>query len=518
MQVLPSYVRGEWFEGSGKRQALVNPSTEASIAEVSTEGLDFAAALAFARDRGGNALRATTYAERGEMLRAMSRAIHTHRDELLDLAMQNGGNTRSDAKFDVDGASGTLAFYAELAKELGPRRALLDGDAAQLGRGARFVGQHVLVPRRGVAVHVNAFNFPAWGFGEKAACALLAGMPIVVKPATSTALVAYRIVQLIVEANILPAGALSLVSGPPFDLLAHLAGEDVLSFTGGGKTAATLRALGPVVADSIRVNVEADSLNVAILGPDADASSDARGAFLRDVARDMTQKTGQKCTAIRRVLVPRDALEDVVENLQARLSEVVVGDPTADKVTMGPVATSAQLRDARAGIELLASESKVVLGGSAPIEGVGAPAGKGYFVAPTLLVQPDPRSAEHVHRHEVFGPVATVMPYDDPASAVEIARRGGGGLVASLYSDDRAAIGEIALGIASSHGRVAITSSKIADQTAGPGTVLPDSIHGGPGRAGGGEELGGIRGLAFYSQRTAIQGDRAILEAILERG
>lgn len=516
MKTLASYVAGAWFEGkTDGANTLVNPATEEPLARASTSGLDFGAALTFARDKGGPKLRAMSFAERGELLRAMSRVIHANRDPLLDLAMANGGNTRSDAKFDVDGASGTLAFYAELSKEISGRALMLDGDAAQLSRGPRFVGQHVLLPRRGVAVHINAFNFPAWGFGEKVACAVLAGMPVVVKPATSTAIVAHRIVELILEANILPTGALSLISGAAGDLMDHLGGEDVLSFTGGGNTAATLRAARAVVKDSVRVNVEADSLNAAVLAPDAEDGSDTFNAFIRDVTRDITQKTGQKCTAIRRVLVPRALTERVVEEIASRLGEIVLGDPTADKVNMGPVATAAQKRDVRAGIDLLATESKRVFGGK--LEPVGVPGGKGYFIEPTLFLQEDAAGAKHANSHEVFGPVATVMPYGAASEAVEIVRRGGGGLVTSVYGDDRAALREIALGIASAHGRVAITSAKIADQTAGPGTVLPHSIHGGPGRAGGGEELGGARGLAFYCQRTAIQGDRAILEAIFDK-
>ncbi len=520
MQVLASYVEGAWFRGNGKASTLVNPATEAPLAECSTEGLDFAKALAFAREQGGAALRALTFGERGELLLAMSRVIHKNRDALLDLAMANGGNTRGDAKFDIDGASGTLAFYAGLGKELGARKILVEGEATQLSRGPRYVGHHVLSPRRGVALHVNAFNFPGWGLGEKAACALLAGMPIVVKPATATALVTFRIVELIVEANILPKGALSLITGAPGNVTELLRGEDVLSFTGGGSTATTLRGQLPVVRDSVRVNVEADSLNAAILGPDAEFGSDTYGAFVRDVVRDITQKTGQKCTAIRRIFVPAQQLAEVQADIAERLAELVVGDPTVDGVTMGPVATAAQLRDVRAGLERLAAESQRVVGGWPDPDGKvapkGVPDGKGYFVPATLFVQRDPKkSGLAVHEHEVFGPSATLMPYETNADAVELVRRGGGGLVSSLYADDRKAIAEIALGIASAHGRVAITSGKIADQTVGPGTVLPHSIHGGPGRAGGGEELGGLRGLGFYSQRSAIQGDRAILDAIL---
>jgi oxepin-CoA hydrolase/3-oxo-5,6-dehydrosuberyl-CoA semialdehyde dehydrogenase len=513
MQVLGSYLSGAWTKGSGKGQTLLNPATEEPLAETSTVGLDFAAALAFARDRGGAALRAMTFAERGELLRTMSRTIHQHRDALLDLAMQNGGVTRSDAKFDVDGATGTLTFYADLGKELGERRVMFDGDAAQLGRTPRYVGQHLFLPRRGVAVHVNAFNFPAWGLAEKAACAILAGMPVVAKPATSTALLAHRIVTLLVEAGSMPAGALSLVTGPAGDLLTHLTGEDVLAFTGGGATAAELRAMTPVVRDSVRVNVEADSLNAAVLGPDAEPGSDTFAALLRDVARDITQKTGQKCTAIRRVFVPRERLTDVVEALVERLKDVVVGDPTADGVTMGPVATAKQLADVRAGIELLSGESRRVLGGDR-LEPVGVPAGKGFFVPPTLFVQEAPAAAKSVHAHEIFGPAATVMPYASVEEAIDLVRRGGGGLVASVYTDDRAVLASLVQGLGSAHGRIVAVSAKVADQIPGPGTVLPHSIHGGPGRAGGGEELGGARGLAFYSQRVAVQGDRALLEAL----
>ncbi len=511
MQVLGSFVEGRWVEGQGKRAVLVNPATEQPLAETSTQGIDMKAALAFARTTGGPAIAALSFAERGEMLLAMSRLIHQNRDALLDLAMANGGNTRSDAKFDVDGASGTLAYYGALGKELGAGKLLPDGDTVQLGKSPRFVSQHVLVPRRGVAVHVNAFNFPGWGFGEKAACALLAGMPIVVKPATSTALVAHRIVELVVQAAILPAGVLSLVAGAAGDLLDHLTGEDVLSFTGGGTTAATLRAATPVVRDSVRVNVEADSLNAAILGTDIEPGSDTYEAFLRDVVRDMTQKTGQKCTAIRRVFVPRGVSARVVEDLVERLREVVVGDPTADKVTMGPVATANQHRDVRALIEELATEQKRVLGAD-PVAPVGVPEGKGYFVAPTLFLAED--GGKRVHEHEVFGPCSTVIPFDTAGDAVALVRRGGGGLVSSVYTDDRAIAAELALGIASMHGRVVLTNAKVAPHIPGPGTVLPQSIHGGPGRAGGGEELGGVRGLSFYSQRVALQGDRPVIDAL----
>lgn len=516
METLKSYVGGAWVAGTGKKSTLVNPTTEAPLAEASTEGLDLGGAVAYARAEGGPALRALSFAQRGELLRAVSRAIHANRDALIEVAIQNAGNTRSDAKFDIDGASGTLAFYADLGRELGDQRFLLDGDAVQLGRSPRFAGQHVLVPRAGVAVHVNAFNFPAWGLAEKAACALLAGMPVISKPATSTALLAFRIMEILVEGKILPPGALSFVAGSPGDLLTHLGGQDVLAFTGSSDTGAAIRLMPNIARSSARVNVEADSLNGAVLGPDVSPGSDTYLMFLKDVVRDMTQKAGQKCTAIRRVFAPRALLGQVQADLKERLAEAKVGDPAAEGVTVGPLATAQQLRDVRAGIERLARESAVVLGGLGPFEKVGVPEGKGYFVPPTLLVNEAPERAREVHEHEVFGPAATLLPYEgDAAGVVAEVRKGGGGLVCSVYSDDRAFVGEVMFGIAPFHGRIMLGSEKIADQTPGPGTVLPQMIHGGPGRAGGGEELGGLRGLAFYSQRVALQGARPILDALL---
>ncbi len=514
MKVLGSYASGAWFVGNGKRQTLLNPATEESVAEISAEGLDLAASFAFARDVGGAELRGMTFAQRGEVLLAASRAIHKEREHLLDLATENGGNTRGDAKFDVDGASGTLAFYANLGKELGNKKFHADGESAQLSRGPRFVGQHVFLPRRGVALLINAFNFPAWGFGEKAACAWLAGMPIILKPATSSALVATRIVELLVEQNIVPKGAITLLNGPAGSLTDHVGGEDVLSFTGGSKTAATLRSLPAVVSQSLRINIEADSLNAAVLGADVEVGSDLWNAFLRDVSRDITQKAGQKCTAIRRIFVPKDRLADVTEALAERLREIIVGNPKEDSVTMGPVATATQLADVRAGIERLATESTYVLGDKA-FQPIGAPAGKGFFVQPTLFSSDDPQKQNAVHAHEVFGPCASVLAYEDTAGAITGVRRGGGALVSSIYSDDRALSTEFALGLGSAHGRLVLTNSKISEQTVGPGTVLPHSIHGGPGRAGGGEELGGLRGLAFYSHRVALQGDRALFDSML---
>jgi oxepin-CoA hydrolase/3-oxo-5,6-dehydrosuberyl-CoA semialdehyde dehydrogenase len=513
---LASYVCGHWVYGKGDAATLLNPATEVPLATASTTGIDFGAAVAFAGERGGPALRAMTFRDRGELLRAMSRAIHDKRDELLAIAVANGGNTRSDAKFDVDGAIGTLAAYADLAQYLGDGRLLADGEGMQLGRSPRMFGQHVYVPRQGVAVHVNAFNFPAWGLAEKTACALLAGMPVIVKPATSTAMLVWRIVQIVVEEKLVPHGAISLACGSIGDLLDRLGGQDVLAFTGSGATAAKVRACRAFTQASAHVNVEADSLNAAVLGPDVEDGSDLCHLFVADVVRDVSQKAGQKCTAIRRVYVPAPVVGAVLERLRERLLSIQVGDPVRADVTMGPVTTAQQLRDVGGGIATLATCGDVVCGGPDRVDGLGVDAKKGYFVAPTLIHARDPRPGDAVHVREVFGPVVTVMPYDgSAAAAAERVGWGGGGLVSSVYSDDRSFVRDAVLGIAHLHGRISIGSSKIASQSLPPGTVLPQLLHGGPGRAGGGEELGGRRGLSLYMQRVALQGDRAIVEAML---
>jgi oxepin-CoA hydrolase/3-oxo-5,6-dehydrosuberyl-CoA semialdehyde dehydrogenase len=515
MKTLRSYLGDRWVEGSGAPQTLVNPATEAPLAQVSSDGLDLAAALDHARAKGGPALRALSFAERGALLKGMAQALQAHRDELLDLAVANGGNTRSDAKFDVDGAIFTLMTYAEIGEKLGAARFFVDGEGMQLGRSPRFHGQHVSVPRHGVAVHINAFNFPAWGFAEKAAAALLAGMPVLSKPATSSAMVAHRVMEILVEKKVLPEGALSLLVGAPRDLPALLGSQDVLAFTGSGDTGMRIRALPNIIRESVRVNVEADSLNAAVLGPDAGAGSDMYELFLKDVLRDMTQKAGQKCTAIRRVLAPEALAAAVRDDLAEGLRAVRVGNPAMDEVRMGPLATGAQLADVREGVGKLGAEGKAVFGSAAALAGVGAPAGKGFFLSPVLMEFAKDALAASVHAREVFGPVASLLPYSGKgADAAAIVARGNGGLVSSVYSEDAAFLEEIVTGIAPYHGRLFLGHPKI-EQSPGPGTVLPQLVHGGPGRAGGGEELGGVRALAFYMQRVALEGSRPVIQKLI---
>lgn len=509
MQRLPSYLAGRWAAGTGEGQALVNPATEEPLATASSEGIDLGTALEYARSTGGPALRALSFAERGALLKGMAGALQGARDELLEVGIRNCGNTRSDAKFDVDGAIGTLLAYAELGAQLGDGKFLVDGEGIQLGRSPRFHGQHVAVPRHGVALHINAFNFPAWGLAEKAAAALLAGMPVLSKPATATALLAHRAMQVIVEKKVLPEGALSFLAGAPRDLPALLGAQDVLAFTGSGETGERIRALPNVMRHAVRVNVEADSLNAAVLGPDAGASGDLYELFLKDVVRDATQKAGQKCTAIRRVLVPAAHAAAVREDLAGLLGATRVGDPADDEVRMGPLTSAAQLADVRAGIGALEKEGRCVTGGAQALFP------KGYFVAPTLFEFDAGASADAVHAREVFGPVLSLLPYDgDPGPIVA---RGGGGLVCSLYSEDAAWLEETVAAIAPHHGRIFIGHPKI-ELSPGPGTVLPQLVHGGPGRAGGGEELGGARALAFYLQRLALQGSRPLVQGLARGG
>lgn len=515
MKTLKSYVAGHWHEADTDFVTLLDPSTEEPIARASSAGVDFAAALAWARDRGGPALRALTFAERAALLKQMSKALRDRRDELLELSALNAGTTKPDGAFDLDGATGTLAYYAALGRDLGARHLLADGDGVELGRSEAFFGRHVLAPRRGVAVLVNAFNFPAWGFAEKAACALLAGVPILVKPATATAWVTERCVEILLAAGALPDGALQLVCGSTGDLLERLGAQDVLAFTGSAATAQRLRSTPNLLRANTRLNLEADSVNAAVLAPDVRPGSPAFDLFLRDVAREITQKSGQKCTAVRRVLVPAADLAPVEEGLVERLRAVVPGNPADPATTMGPLATAQQLADALEGLAQLRGSTRRMLGTAARLDGRGSPAGKGYFLGPTLLFADDARAAGDLHRREVFAPVATLMPYSGSAQeAAELVALAGGTLVTSAYCDDGEWRREFLADVGSFTGRVYFGSAASAGEAPGSGVAMPQTMHGGPGRAGGGEELGGLAGLRLYQQRIALQGARAEVEAL----
>ncbi|MEE2786854.1 MAG: 3,4-dehydroadipyl-CoA semialdehyde dehydrogenase [Myxococcota bacterium] len=513
MQRLSSWLGGEWVEGTGKASILYNPTNHEAVAETATGGLDFEKAFHFARDVGGRALSSMTFAERGAMLAAMSKAIHSVREELIDIGRINAGNTRGDAKFDIDGATATLMYYAKLGESLGAQRVMVDGDAIQIG-GARLQGQHILTARPGAALHINAFNFPAWGLAEKAACALLAGMPVISKPATSTAYMTWRMVQAIAEANVLPEGALSLVCGSAHDLLDHVTWSDVVAFTGGADTADLIRRHPQVLSTGAALNLEADSLNTTVLAPEVDDAT--YDAFITSVQREMTQKAGQKCTATRRILVPQDRLDEVIDDLGDALARTVVGDPALKQVRMGPLSTAAQVRSAHEGIAALREEAEIVYGQVEAMDLEGVAAGQGCFVTPLLLKARDADAGEAIHDVEVFGPVATVLPYDGrSAHAADLVQRARGCLVTSLYVDDRRFMSDAIYDWSGYNGRLVITDAKIAAQAYGPGMALPHLLHGGPGRAGGGEELGGPRGMRFYQQRCAIQGNGPLIAKCL---
>jgi oxepin-CoA hydrolase/3-oxo-5,6-dehydrosuberyl-CoA semialdehyde dehydrogenase len=506
MTALQSYLAGRWQDGQGPGTPLIDPTTEQTLGTATTEGLDRGEALRHARETGGAALRALSFAERAQALKALSAAIHERREALIELSVANGGATRGDAKFDIDGATATLAAYASFARQLPERPFLSDGELLQPARSPRFVGQHVWVTRPGVAVHINAFNFPAWGQCEKMACALLAGMPVLEKPGTPTAMVAEGVARAVVESGVLPEGAYGFLAGEAGDLLDHLELHDCVAFTGSSGTARRLRAHAAFVERGARLNVEADSLNAVVLAPDVEPGSDGFDLFVRDVVREMTQKAGQKCTATRRILVPREAVAAATEAIAEGLTAIRVGDPRDDRHRMGPLTSAGQLSDVQDGIRRLLPSSTVVTGGP---DRLSEP---GFFLAPTLLLAKDGHAAVF-HDEEVFGPVASVLPYDGSTDeAAAIVRLGRGTLVTSVYSDDRRLPVELALALAPWTGRLYLAGSRIAEHGTGPGLVLPSLVHGGPGRAGGGEELGGLRGLGFYMQRTAIAGFKGLIE------
>lgn len=507
VEVVRSYVRGRWHVSESGYRPLVNPANEEVLANVSSDGIDFASAVKFARDRGRSGLQQMSFAQRAGLVKQMSTILREHRAELLELSRLNNGTTRGDGAFDVDGASGTLAYYAAIGKKLGDTEFLCEGEPIQLSREGGFVGRHILVPRPGVAVHINAFNFPAWGFAEKAACALLAGMPVITKPASATSLVAARCVELIIEAEFLPEGALQMICGSVGDLLDGLGPQDVVAFTGSAETAAAVRSVLAGRGTLTRLNVEADSLNAAILAPDVATESRTMDLFVRDVVREMTQKAGQKCTAVRRILVPETMADAVTDQLCSRLETFVVGDPADENVTMGPLATQGQLQAAEEGVAALTASADLVLGTAKRIDGRGAPEGKGYFFGPTLLRQRESAEAGAVHRREVFAPVAALIAYDGSVEgAAGLNALGGGTLVTSVYTDDLSWLQTFAAAGAASTGRLYVGSEGAADEAPGSGVALPQSLHGGPGRAGGGEELGGLIGVGLYLQRLAVQG------------
>ncbi|NML47053.1 3,4-dehydroadipyl-CoA semialdehyde dehydrogenase [Ramlibacter sp. G-1-2-2] len=508
-ELLLNHLSGRAQAGTGPGTALHDPVLGTELARVDATGLDLAAGFAFAREQAGPALRALTYAQRGALLAAVGKVLQANRDRYYEISTANSGTVKNDTAVDVDGGIYTLGTYAKLGEGLGERKHLLDGEMVRLGKDPAFQSQHVLLPTRGVALFINAFNFPSWGLWEKAGPALLSGVPVIVKPATATAWLTQRMVQDVVEAGILPPGALSVVCGSSAGLMDQLQPFDVVSFTGSAETAAIIRSHPAVARGSVRVNIEADSINSAVLLPDA--GSESLDLFVKEVAREMTQKSGQKCTAIRRAFVPSDLYDAAAQAIAARLAKTTVGNPRNETVRMGALVSRGQLAAVRGGLAELQQHTEVLHDGSQQAL-VDADPAVACCMAPTLLGARDPDGNPVVHDLEVFGPVATLMPYRDAAHAFALVRRGQGSLVASLYGSDAGALSAAALELADSHGRVHVISPDVAATQTGHGNVMPQSLHGGPGRAGGGEELGGLRALNFYHRRAAVQASTGVLQ------
>jgi oxepin-CoA hydrolase / 3-oxo-5,6-dehydrosuberyl-CoA semialdehyde dehydrogenase len=513
--VLRSYVAGRWQAPDGGAP-VYDAVTGELVAEVSSDGVDFGAALAYGRNTGGPVLRELTFHQRAELVKAVGQQLREHRDELYELSYRTGA-TLYDSKFDIDGGIGVLLGYASKARrELPNERVYVEGLPEQLGKAGQFLGQHLLTPLHGVAVQVNAFNFPVWGPLEKLAPALIAGVPSLIKPASQTGYLTARLVELIIESGLLPDGALQLVSGSAGDLLDHLQEQDLLSFTGSASTAQRLRSHPNVVARSVRFNAEADSLNMSVLGPDATPGTKAFDRYVGQLVTEMTVKAGQKCTAIRRAFVPAGLTESVAEAVSAELAKVVVGNPADKATTMGALASLDQREEVRRSLKAMEDAATIVFGDPERVSVQDADAERGAFLSPILLVADDPARAE-VHEVEAFGPVATLIGYRDTADVVALASLGRGSLAGSVVTDDPEFAREVVLGTAPWHGRLLVLDGDAAPESTGHGSPLPMLVHGGPGRAGGGEELGGMRGVFHHMQRTAVQASPHMLQGITGR-
>jgi oxepin-CoA hydrolase / 3-oxo-5,6-dehydrosuberyl-CoA semialdehyde dehydrogenase len=513
MALLRSYVSGNWVTPDGDGRPVFDAVTGAEVARISAAGVDMGAALAYGREVGGPGLRELTFHQRAALLKALGSQLREHRDELYALSAKTGA-TLGDAKFDVDGGIGVLLSYASKARREMPNDTVyLDGAVEPLGKSGQFVGQHIMTSMRGVAVQVNAFNFPVWGPLEKLAPAFVAGVPSLIKPASQTAYLTERLVELIVDSGLLPPGSVQLICGRVGDLFDHLTEQDLVSFTGSAATARQLRTHPQVAARSVRFNAEADSLNCSILGPDAVPGTSEFGLYVTQLVTEMTVKAGQKCTAIRRALVPAGAADAVADAVTERLAGVVVGSPAEKSVRMGPLASIEQREEVRRSVKGLLAGARLVFGDPSHVEVVGADPERGAFISP-LLLRCDDSSRPEPHEIEAFGPVATIIGYSDAAEAIALAARGLGSLAGSVVTGDAEFAREVVLGVAPWHGRLLVLDSDDAAESTGHGSPLPPLVHGGPGRAGGGEEMGGIRGVLHYMQRTAVQASPRVLSAV----
>lgn len=511
---LKSYVSGAWIAGHGAEVEVRNALNGEPVATVSSAGIDFAAVLRYGRQTGGPALRKMTIHERAYMLKALARHLLERKEMFYDLSAMTGA-TRADSWVDIEGGIGTVLSMSSIARrELPDESFIVEGETQRLSARGSFVGRHLLVPKEGVSVHINAFNFPCWGMLEKIAPSLIAGVPVVVKPATVSAYLTAAMVREMIDSGILPAGSVQLICGGVGDLFDHLTLQDTVTFTGSAATGRKLKTHPNIIANSIPFNLEADSLNCSILGAAVEPGSNTFDLFIKAVAQEMTTKAGQKCTAIRRIIVPQNRVEAVIEALKSRLDKTPLGDPAHEGVRMGSLVGTEQREDVWDSVSKLADCCDIVHGGSRDFAVIGADREKGAFFPATLLYCSDPFKTDAPHSIEAFGPVSTILPYADTAAAIELAKLGRGSLVGSVVTEDDAEAAQIVLGTAAWHGRMLVLNSECARESTGHGSPLAPLVHGGPGRAGGGEELGGSRAIKHYMQRTALQGAPTTLTAI----
>jgi oxepin-CoA hydrolase/3-oxo-5,6-dehydrosuberyl-CoA semialdehyde dehydrogenase len=512
MRVLQHYIQGEWCTPNGHTQTLTNAIDGTPLFEISTQGVDFHAVFQHARTSGGAALRKMTFHERGRMLKALALYLNEKKARYYELSYFTGA-TKIDSWIDIDGGIGNLFAYASLRKQFPNERYYVDGEMAKLSKNGTFAGHHIMVPKEGVAFHINAFNFPIWGMLEKIAVNLLAGMPAVVKPASISGYLTEAVMQDIIASNILPEGALQLIMGSAREALDHVKLQDVVTFTGSASTGQSLKAHPNLIANAIPFNLEADSLNACVLGSDAEPGTPEFDLFIKEVRKEMTVKCGQKCTAIRRIIVPHHLTEAVREALSKALDQTTMGDPRNEKVRMGALASPSQKTDVLEKIQLLKSASEIWYENT-NASFIDANGETGAFLAPVVLFNPTPFKNIQSHEIEAFGPVATIMPYQNIDEAIELVKLGKGSLVSSIVTFDNHIAKEFAIGSASYLGRILILNRESAVESTGHGSPMPLLVHGGPGRAGGGEEMGGKRGVLHYLQRTAIQGTPTTLTHI----
>jgi oxepin-CoA hydrolase/3-oxo-5,6-dehydrosuberyl-CoA semialdehyde dehydrogenase len=513
MNKLQNYILGKWISGDGEGVPLKNAVNGELIAFTSTRGLNFEEILNYARTKGNPALRKMTFHERGRMLKALAVHLQSHLDKFYSLSYKTGA-TKSDSWIDIEGGIGNLFSYASLRRKFNDDPFYVDGEPVNLSKSGNFIGHHILVPKRGTAVHINAFNFPVWGMLEKIAVNLLAGVPAVVKPATVTSFLTEAVVREIIASAILPEGSLQLICGSAGDLLDHMQSQDVVTFTGSASTGNKLKANENILKNNVPFNLEADSLNCIVLGTDVEPGRPEWEIFLKEVRREMTVKAGQKCTAIRRIFVPENRMEDVWMAIGKSLSQTTIGNPENDKVRMGSLAGLEQREEVIGQVKKLLASSRLVYGSLDSVQLIEADFNKGAFVSPLLLVNEDPFNSPEPHSVEAFGPVSTIMPYKNNDEAIELANKGMGSLVSTIVTADNNIARHFVYGAGTHHGRILILNNECAKESTGHGSPLPGLVHGGPGRAGGGEEMGGVRGVKHYMQRVAVQGSPSTLTAV----